>query len=359
MNTRAASQDQWKAPAPLDASPAGMPWPEALPVEEAQRTPWPKLRALARNDVVRDRFASQGQQATYTFFAEAGELSLFEVGAYGYQRGSAPKARFAVLDSRSGVRFETLRSGGASWRAFWSFVAPERGQYRCVLGAREEAFRYVLVRHSNYAPRSETPIDLLGRESVHGYLSDVSDVAVYRLSLEQGEKVAIKLTGTREEARLETRKPLRGRGAMAGRRQFQTFVLETSLDGETVVEKGPFAFFRAQRAGDYRIAVSAADPRGDGGLFDLALERNPRHFALRGVVVDREDRPVPDVQLQFLREPDRDPMGSCRASDQGTYTFEIPGGDMQVRMRRDGKGRSSTAHTFVAADGELNFLWLQ
>jgi hypothetical protein len=132
------------------------------------------------------------------------------------------------------------------------------------------------------------------------------------------------------------------------------------LDGAPVAA-GTFALVRAERAGLLAITVSHAEPdatEADGTLFDLVLERNPRKVELTGLVVDREDRPLAGVELEFLREPDGETLGRCTTSETGTWSHAVLPGDLTVRLRRAGERSVTEVSTHAATSGELNLLWL-
>jgi hypothetical protein len=353
----------WVRPAPLDARPTALPWPEPPAPERSQRTPLPVRQPLERNAWVADRFTASGQQATYAFFAEAGELALFELAAYGFERGSGPRLRLAVLDARDELLQETVRGGGVAWRALISFVAPADRSYRLELSARQDPCRFVLARHSDYTPNGAAAIELDGRERLHGQLASAADRALYSLRLAAGEELALELEGTRLEARQEARmlrNEAGGRGGERARRQYAPCVMALTLDGVPIAS-GTFALVRAERAGLLAIEVRHAEAdaaEADGALFDLVLERNPKKVELTGVVVDREDRPLPGVELEFLREPDGEALGRCTTSETGAWTHAVLPGDLTVRLRRAGERGVAEVSTHAAESGELNLLWL-
>jgi hypothetical protein len=159
------------------------------------------------------------------------------------------------------------------------------------------------------------------------------------------------------------RQALGGRGGERGRRQYAPVALSLELDG-VPVELGEvgetFALLHAERAGLLTIAVRHADPDAadaDGALFDLVLERDPERVELTGLVVDREDRPLPGIELEFLLEPDGRPLGRCTSSATGTWSHSLLPGDLTVRLRRAGERGIAEVSTHVAESGELNLLW--
>jgi hypothetical protein len=348
---------QWKQPAV--ATPAAVPMPAPPGPKLAEGEAGPAPQALGRNEALTARFTAADQTVRYSFEAGERELSLFELAASGYSRGSSSGARIRVTDERGAVLFEEQRAGGTTWHAFWGFAAPAAGSHAVELSAREAPFRFVLVRHSNYARRAPGEVAQFGDALLlHSYLADAADSARFVVSLAAGETVALKVLGTREEARTEARMGARTRpdAAMAqGGRAFQSFQFDVELDGKRVVERAQFALVSAERACEAAIEVQ---PRylGDGGLFDLALERSPEQRTVHGLVLDAEDRPLSGVELEFLREPDLDPIGKCASASDGTYRFVVLPGDLTIRMRKGGRGTAQEAHVHVGEDRELNLL---
>ena len=402
------------APDPLSAAPAAMPFPPLPPVSRPDPPHPPAPRTIERDGWVVDRFTAEGQSVRYPFEARAGELSLFELATWGYARGWSSTARIRLLDPRGKVLVDEVRPGKVVYRPFLAFVAPEPGLFVCELRAEVECFRYTLVRHSSYTPRAgEQALALEDAEGVHSYLASGDDRARFALALEAGAEVAFKVQGTRGEARDEARSRSRedprarrmsserarrdtpehaarevamdergtvepgmepamdpgmeprmapdmdpsmerSAGAALGGGQFQTFQVRVSLRGEPLAPPAHYVRFTAPEAGRYEVEVSAVHP-GDGGLFDLLVERGGPLHGLRGVVVGPDDELLAGASVQFLREPDLDPVASVRAGEAGEYAARVPPGSYRIRIARpDGSAHEVLAR--VEEDRALDLL---
>jgi hypothetical protein len=401
---------------PLTAIPAALPFPPLPPVAREGEPRPPSPRTIDRDGWVVDRFTAEGQSVRYPFEARAGELSLFELATWGYARGWSSTAGIRLLDPRGKVLVDELRPGTVVYRPFLAFVAPETGLFVCELRAEVECFRYTLVRHSSYAPRARDQALALGDAGeVHSYLASGDDFARFTLRLDAGAEVAFKVQGTRPEAREETRSAAResprarrmaaertqrsassperapskgavqerraaergkepdmepgmeprmapdmdagmerSSGPALGGRQFQTFRLRVLLRGEPLAPPAHYVRFTAPEDGDYEVEVSALYP-GDGGLFELLVERGGPTHAVSGTVVGPEDEVLAGAALEFLREPDLDPVASVRAGEEGDYAVRVPPGSYRIRIARpDGSAHEVLA--LVEEDRALDLL---
>jgi hypothetical protein len=348
----------WTPPAALDAAPAGVPMPQApAPARGDKRKPLPNSAPFGRNAYFTDRFTETGQNVTYPFVAGKGELSLFELAASGYERAASSSAKLEILDANGRVLWDDQRGGGSTWRVFWSFVAPAEGEYRLSMTTAEGSFRYVLVRHSNYAARKNgETLALDGRALVHSYLADSGDRARFTLECDGSERIAIKLLPTREEARTEMRSTVSKKRAPAGTMQgglaFQTFQFTLTSKNGLLSSASTFALVRPPK-GELGIEINALHP-GDGGLFDLEIVRSPPLVELDGVVVDRDDLPLASHEIEFLREPDR--VGSCATGPGGRYEASVLPGELTIRVRRKGGNATHDIHVHVDASQSIDLL---
>jgi hypothetical protein len=295
------------------------------------------------------------------------ELSLFALGAWGYERGWQSAARLEVLNAAGEVLASRVRPGGVMHATFLPFVAPQDGRYALVLGAEDQYFRYVLERHSGYVARPEGAVYAIGaRDTVHGYLADQADSLTYAVDVEAGVPLSLRVSNdpqvarnrqrnerARQLGRVADKKPLhaagdgqRGRGMepaeemrarmRAGPEEAHASypALTLELRGE---ELGHYQLLTPEVSGQLLFEVRGTS-RGEGGLFVLEIERDPELVGVHGHVGDAEDDPVEGVQLDFLREPDFDPVGRAVTGPDGTYALDVPPGTYQVLLRKDGRG---------------------
>ncbi len=333
----------------LGAGPAPGPKPDQPSITLSGRPELPATALLARNGHVADRFTSSGQRVNYPFFADAGELSIFVLDAWGYARAWEAVARVRVLGPAGDVLFERDRQGGATFRDVVFFEAPQGGRFTLVLSAPENHFRYILTRHSNYAPRPGRPEPVGARETVHGYVTGAQDVVGYELRLEPGQEAAVAVGCAEPEGRLAEQ-------AGTGKRSLQRFpsLRMSVLDGtRTLAADTRFALLSAPADGPRVVRLEVAVPEGSpAGLFELLVDRDPHKVRVHGTVVDRFDRPVTEARIAFFREPNDDPMGSTTTGADGTYTFELMPGPYRLDLRAGELQRE--IRTNVHADRELN-----
>jgi len=374
----------------LSAKPSNLKLP-GVPEHDLPADP-AKPQALARDGVIADRFTAPDQSVAYTFEATAGELSLFELGCWGYARGWHCAARMRVLDRAGAVLADLHSAGKVLFHPFLAFTAPADGTYTLELSGEDQFFRYILVRQSSYGDRdAESSAPLGAVDTVHSYLKDAHDNAHFSFDLAPGEEVAIKVQGEREEARVESRAKVRERsraassagpmmgamgaaGSMAaqpGRGEatarmllYPPFVLEVRIDGKLVVDGMPFARAVSDRASrcDVRVHLSDAPglqfaATGDvGGLFELQRSASPPKLELHGVVVGPNDEPLSGVELAFLADPDGDEWARATTNAKGEYSAAVPAGDYLVMLARQ-DGRTHDLRVGIPEARELDVLW--
>ncbi|MCP3917380.1 MAG: carboxypeptidase regulatory-like domain-containing protein [bacterium] len=329
--------------------------PEVPTADRDANDPAPAGVPLVRDGAVTGRFVAEGQKVRYPFEARAGELSLFDLGTWGYERGWQSGARIAVLDGQGRELAAKTPSGGTVYRAFLPFVAPDDGTYAVELTAEQRSFRFTLVRHSGYRARSRG--DLLAtkeRELVHGWLAPGEDRVTYDLDLADGERVFVRVHDSHEAGRNQARAERRRRPetARAGRAQrqpaFPRFVVSTRG-----TRPAHSLFYIADGPGPHRVTVGA---RGSnpGGLFDLELQRDPPFVHVHGTVGDHEDEPVAGVELHFVREPDFDDLGRATTDAQGRYRQPLLPGAYTIVLAGS---RADPVRTTIAADREVNLIF--
>ena len=389
---------QEPAPRIVDERPSPMEVPRIPPLQiEGEPAP-PATRPLARNLALVDRFTAEGQSVRYPFEARQGELSIFELACLGYARGWQATAGVRLLDG-AGVELVALeRSGGASFRKFLAFVAPADGTYELELRAAAQYFRYSLQRHSDYVSRAPGSVLAFGqRDALHGWLADADDAATYALQLTAGQEVLLAVRNTQEQARRQMRtqrrrqpwevvrrreRGLAGAGAPAGEAPermsramneamgpmrdrrgggstYPRLVLELARGGTPLTPRAPSTLFTAPETGTYHLTVRATGG-GEGGLFDLVLEREVAKSTVHGVVADAEDEPVAGVTLHFLREPELDYLGRALTDESGAYRIALPPGPYTVLLdggRLDGV-RPQSLRAEIRGERELNAILL-
>lgn len=399
-----------------DPRPASGDLPE-LPRSELRRGAEPEGGGteLAPNGGVAGCLFATGQKVVHPFQARAGELVLLELSCAGYARGWSAIAHLAVEGPDGELLLDRTRRGGVEFTAFAGLVAPRDGQYRLRLTAREGGFRYRLVRHSDFAPRTaeSAPRPVGGRAELFDHLLHDGDAARFTLELAAGECVALSVASPdaaavesermrrREEGPVAVLAGLRGeaspggamgaddsmggrraaappmgrgdsmqgapsmgvvapgrrmqdQGAAAGRSWPLLRLTVLGPDGERVGAPGHYLRFDAPVEGTYQVLVDSA-AEGQGGLLRLAVEREPERSLVQGIVADGEGGAASGVRLTFLREPDLDPEGEARTDREGRYRVELRPGPYTVLARRGGD-EPEVLRTHVELEEELHLL---
>jgi Carboxypeptidase regulatory-like domain len=324
------------ATAPRPAPMRTVELPPVPPITHPDPAQSPAPGRIERDAAIADRFTAEKQSAAYAFDADAGELSLFSLMTWGYARGWHSLAHVRIRDASGVLLHEETRKGGAAWFGFTSFVAPRKGSYRYEIDLEEGYFRYRLARYSSYRDHASHAVEPLPAEGVaHGYLKTGADHARYSLHVAQGELVALKVLNAEEDGRKERRTstPVELMRGMQGGLLHAQFRIELVLGGEKQPDSGHYALWRAPRAGKLVVDV-LADAQGDGGRFELALEREPKRIEITGTVVDRDDEPRAGVELEFLLGADSDPVGTVVTDSEGRYAIQVPPGPYRIRLGR-------------------------
>jgi hypothetical protein len=227
---------------------------------------------------------------------------------------------------------------------FCAFVAPRDGRYRYRIELLEGWFRYRLARRSGYRPHVRGALEDAGRAArIDGYLATGDDEVEYRLALSEGERVDLALRHAEVQGRAEQR----GHGA-----NVLHPVLELAQPGG-----GAYLVLPPGPARECRVRVRTRDP-GPGARFVLQVERSPRLCRVCGTVVDREDRVLPGVDLEFLRGADRDRVGAVRTDSEGRYALELPPGPYRVRMGHWGAISPHAVDCMLLRPRTLDLVWL-
>ena len=384
--------------------PAPVIQPEVPPTSMARP---PASVRLERDRHVAGRFTEAGQRVEYPFEARAGELSLFDLGNWGLSRGWSSTVELRVLGPADEELLSTSRAGGTVFREFEAFVAPADGRYRLEVSAPDAPFRFTLVRHSGFRPRPAGAVLPFGEAPfVHGYLADAEDDATYEVALEAGVPVLLRAALTHPQGEKQARVqrgrqplrvtlglaledvPARGAPSMGGRvrgeergggeamdeaarrarrdaglRSFPSLAVrvEGPADPEdasrAVLASGRHAALLVPASdGLHRLTVYARS-KGEGGLFDLSIERAPALVDVTGFVGDADDDPVAGITVHLLLEPGFDPVASTESDAEGGWRASVPPGPYTVLLRRGGDGPVERLQTHVEEARELNAIW--
>jgi len=287
------------------------------------------------------------------------------------------------------VLSQRLRSGGTVYRELHCFTAPAKGSYVLELSADLHHFRYTLVRHSGYLARSVGTAYAFGDGNlVRGYLADPRDRVSYLLELGAGERVAMRVVDShpqgakqaramraREPGRVvriepvgpqdrratgseeEMRRRLREDSADAVHLSYPSWTLEVADEtGEVVVSAAHYAHLTALSPGTYRITV-CSNGQGEGGLFDLTVERNPELLHVTGYVGDRDDEPVPGITIHLLREPGIDHVATILTDAAGRWEAHLPPGPYILLLQRGKDDPVERVQTGIEAAREVNAIY--
>ena len=372
-----AAKLAWTPPAAIDAKPAGVPMPAAPPPQKPARGATggdarDQSGELTRNSSVLGRLPEAGQRAAFPFHAEAGEQSLFEIAAFGYSRAASGRVRISIEDSKGKVAWQSERDVAVTWRDFTAFTPDRAGTWTYALTVLEGGYRFALVRHSDYPALGATALDLGTHDLVHGHLPNAETIATFSVPVSAGEELALKLIGTREEAREEARRGATDMNAMAARMdvmqaagrmaggaklQFQRFDLEAFADGVALGPRGTYLRLKASHSGSIEVKVRARYASGGGGLFDLIVERPLTLLHVRGVAVDSEDQPLSDVEVNFLREPDADLVGFARTNAAGEYETTVLAGNLAIQMLKGPIAAAESVRVHIEGDKQVDLMF--
>lgn len=363
----------------LRAKPAVDPMPAPPPTPRAGR---PAQRAqsgdLARNGAVSASLPESGTAASFPFRCDAGELSLFELDCLAFARNVKGRLRLAIDDPSGATVWSEVREAGSQLRAFHAFEAAVTGEHRWSFEVLEGGFRLALVRHSDYAPITGEALDLGEADRVHSHLPDERAEARFLLPVRAGEELAVRLVDTREAARdeqdrvatqmasvvaqMEGRAMMNSMAPQGGARgtpfQFQHFHFELFQSGRSLGEPAPYRRFLPSESGEVEVRVRARYPGAGGGLFDLLVDRDLKPVRVTGVVVDREDRPMPGVELRFLRDPSGDLLARAVTDARGAYEASLLCGDLAVAMVSDGIASRDAVRLHVDSERAVDLMFV-
>ncbi|MEM7308301.1 MAG: carboxypeptidase-like regulatory domain-containing protein [Planctomycetota bacterium] len=356
--------------------------PTAPGIGAARGDAVPAGGTIGRDAALADTFTAEGQAVEYRFDSGAGELSIFELEAWGLSRGWSSVAGVQVLAGDGSVLREVERPGGTRYTCVVDFVAPQDGEYRLRIEAIREHYRYTLIRHSGLVRPAEGARLALGQhELVYGFLADAEDRARFALPLAAGERVLLRVAPLRENHEEDLHKKRGG--------QLTTFVtrgetpglpdVDGLIDGlrARIRERGntpsypffglaagaspygadrPLVVLQADEAGDYPVDVVARDD-SEPGIFRLTIERSPELGRVRGRVGDIDDEPLAGVRVQLLLEPDLVLVAETDSDAEGLFASDVPVGDYTVLFAVDEASPAARARTHVADETELNLIY--
>lgn len=329
--------------------------PPMPPLEKPDELHAPRPGEIGRDAALADRFTAAGQSVEYAFEARAGELALFSLEAWGYDYGWRARAAVCVLDEAGRAYDAREFASGMAGFDLLAFVAPRDGLFRYRIELREGWFRYRLARRSSHRAhlRGEL-VELARAPRVAGYLASGEDEVRYALQLAAGERVDLALRHAEPQGRSEQR----GRGA-----NVLHPALELTLEGTGEAPDARCGAYLVLPRGTARRCVVRVRTRGGGGAgggarFELLVAREPRLCALEGVVVDREDRPLAGVELEFLRGADRDCTARAITDAAGRYAAEVTPGPYRVRLGHWGVRAPHGADCVIEGARRLDLVWL-
>jgi len=353
-----------------DGRPAPGPYPDPPGIEfvegEAPSAPAP----LPRDAAVVGRLTAEAQCATLTFEADAGELSLFDLTAYGYARGWDATSRLTVRDAAGATLAQGSRKGPALFSDLLPFTAPAKGAYTLELCAEVHYFRYLVVRHSSYRtaePGEAFTLADTGDVVVHGWTSGPSPEgaaapagAEMRLVVrgEPGAALALRAEPTIERGWKHKRSLRAGAAAVTAGlvdarrleqlmdprqrddRSFPDFTLKVEdpdAPGAPLAQGAFSALVRFPAGGVLHVTVGQSN-EGPGGLFDLSIERSVALAPCTVRLGDADDDPVAAVEVVLLREPALERIGRATTGADGTVTIDAPPGAYMIVYRAPDRG---------------------
>ncbi len=334
--------------------------------------PPPEDGFIGRNAGVADSLTEEGTDVAYTFLSRKGEVSLFQLSSWGFERGWQSTARLRVLDEAGFKLASRSRSGGGRYELFLAFEAPRDGTFRVELKAVKQSFRYTLARHSDFPANYGERIDLGRANRTFGFLADPAKRVTIQVQLEAGEEVSFKALNTDPIARdkyAEARAALATagdsssaagpamRGATDNAHQQDWPHLAVRVLGQPQVREGsPHYFsFVPEASGKYFVEVFSKS-RGEGGFFQFEVQRAVQRHRVQGHVADRETRARDRVTLRFYREPDFELVASATTDADGNYQTQVPSGPYLITMQGEGLTLSSF-RTNVLGPREINTIY--
>ncbi len=356
--------DGWVPPATGRPAPGPFPKPPDTERPEGERPP--AAQALAPDASAVGRLIDGGLVAHLDFDTEAGELSLFELTAWGYTRGWTSRAALVIRDAHGAEVARSESGGGTVYQDVLPFVATESGSHTLDIVAVESGFRYRVTRHAGFAPRATGDSFRVGaREVVHDWLGDTDDSVTFIVQGPPGERIVLRAeptTGRGVKQKRQLRRRLlqaeagfidvdRLRGSLGARaRDDGSFPdLELSLKGAPrLAGRGHSAVVEIPEGESIEVTVRRTN-EGPPGLFDLMIERSVECTHVNIRIGDDEDDPVANAEVALFREPALDLVGFATTDAEGLARVEVPVGDYTLVFRGPG-GAPSTLRTRIAGE---------
>jgi len=382
--------DQDTAPPPAqrawDGRPAPGPYPAPPGIEFPEGEAPPAPAPLDRDAAVAGRLTQEGQSARLTFAAEAGELSLFDLTAYGYARGWDSTSTLVVRDAAGEALAQHSHKGPALFSDFLPFTAPRAGAYTLEVVATEHYFRYLAVRHSSYLEAQPGEVFTLAetgdvvaqgwtgggprKDDASGAAAPAHSALQFVVRGEPSAPLALRAEPTIERGWKHKRSLRAGAAAITAglvdARQLEqrmdprlrddrsfpdlTVKVEDREQAGAVLAEGAFsALVRFPASGAVLVTVAQTSD-GPGGLFDLQVERSLALALCTFRVGDAEDEPVADTDVVLLREPALERVAHGKTSADGTVTLEAPLGPYTIVYRAPDRGPAVERTTLNGRD---------
>ena len=351
---------------PATGQPAPGPFPAPPDTERPEGERPPAALALAPDASAVGRLIDGGLVAHLDFDTEAGELSLFELTAWGYTRGWTSRAALVIRDANGAEVARSERGGGTVYQDVLPFVAAESGSHTLDIVAVESGLRYRVTRHAGFAPRAAGDRFRVGaHEVVHDWLGDTDDSVTFIVDGVPGERVVLRAeptTGRGVKQKRQLRRRLlqaeagfvdaeRLRGSLGARARDDGSFPDLELDLDEAAKlagRGHSAVARIPEGGSLDVSVRRVN-EGPPGLFDLTIERSVDFTGVDIRIGDDEDDPVANAEVALFREPALDLVGFTTTDAEGLAHVDVPVGDYTLVFRGPG-GQPSTLRTRIAGE---------
>lgn len=325
--------------------PAPLPYAAAPGIGAVVPGEHPQGKTLEPSSSLSDRFAAEGQSALYPLPTTPGQQILIECEAWGFGRGTQSEGSLRVLDGQGNAVAQVRLAGQTLHQAMLPFVAGKHGPYTLELNATAGTFRYVLVRHDSYLPAEPGPIRALGRiERAHGWLPATDYRMEYEVQGEPGQTIIVHAEPTHERGRLFKRhwwfrrpqaaariptvqipaalaESVMAAAKRRGEKAYPRFVV--GRGSETLKQAAHSRVFTVPQNGTLSFWVGQHAPP-EAGLFDLTFERDVDWSPVNVRLADRNDRPLPNVGITFLQEPQMARIAWGTTDDHGQSHLKIP-----------------------------------
>lgn len=330
--------------------------------------PPPKDGLLQRNSGVAGRFTEEGTDVDYVFEARAGEVSLFQLEAWGFSRGWQSTTRMRILDDAGLELSAHTRAGGTRFESFFAFEAPYDGTFHCELKAIKEYYRYTLIRHSDFPASYGKRVELGNANHCYAFVANSTSRMVFAVQLEAGQETLFTVvnTGSRGDRAIAS---MRGSKAREGEpmegtrmtsrtqapRDWPTLALRVLGTADARQEPSHHQRFTPKTTGLFLVEVSCVG-QSEGGIFEFLVERDITAHPVQGHVANRIARARAGVELRFYREPAFELTAVTTTNEDGDYETTLPAGAYTVTMRTEGS-RTASLRTNILGPRELNAIY--